>query len=175
MPIPWKAKDLFDLRGYPVCKAAYSELNNYYEKPLIQIEYKSPTINNNKKLYDFLLIRRQIHLIYDSICNVDHIQAILKNRMNYCLQKNIFSLKNLYDIYNGQEIISLDRDYQVLSRHFYRCEICQKKRGFICPKCKDQVKIYVFELKTTHGCKLCRNLYHRKCLPLGKCDCTDNE
>ena len=35
MPIPWKAIESFDLRGYSVCQKALVELKSLYEKPII--------------------------------------------------------------------------------------------------------------------------------------------
>ena len=35
MPIPWKAIESFDLRGYSVSKVSSAELKVYYNKPLI--------------------------------------------------------------------------------------------------------------------------------------------
>lgn len=133
----------FDLRGYSVCKTAHAELRSYYEKPLLEIPRNSILIKN-PTLYEFLILKRQVHLIYDSICNLDLIEPLMKRKLNYCLKINLFSMKNLYDIYNGQETPILKRDYEILSRHFYRCEICQKRRGYICPACKNPVKIFVF-------------------------------
>ena len=169
MPIPWKAVEEFDLRGYPVCKTAYAELKSYYQKCLVEIPRDSPVVKQSQRLYDFLVLKRQVHLIYDSICNLDLIHPLLKSKLNYCLQINLFSMKNLYDIYNGQESLSLERDYEILSKHFYRCEFCESKKGYICPKCKDPVKIFPFELRDTHGCKNCRKLFHRKCLFYREC------
>ena len=102
MPIPWKAIENFDLRGYSVSKVSSAELKVYYNKPLIEISKDNPAIKKSQRLYDFLVLKRQIHLIYDSICNLDLIEPLLKNKLNYCLQMNLFSMKNLYDIYNGQ-------------------------------------------------------------------------
>jgi hypothetical protein len=143
MPIPWRAMENFDLRGYSVCKTAHAELRSYYEKPLLEIPRNSILIKN-PTLYEFLILKRQVHLIYDSICNLDLIEPLMKRKLNYCLKINLFSMKNLYDIYNGQETPILKRDYEILSRHFYRCEVCQKRRGYICPACKNPVKIFVF-------------------------------
>lgn len=174
-PIPWKAMEEFDLRGYTVCKKAHAEIRSYMDKPIIEIKNDSSIVKKSKRLYDFLVIKRQIHLIYDSICNLDLIEPLLRDKLNYCLKNNLFSLKNLYDIYNGQETMRMQREYEILSRHFYRCEVCQKKKGYNCPVCKDPVKIFPFELKETLGCKACRKLYHRKCLPSGKCLCQQDE
>ncbi len=39
--------------------------------------------------------------MYDSICNLDLMEPLMKKKLNYCVKPNLFSLKNLYDIYNG--------------------------------------------------------------------------
>ena len=78
MPIPWKALEEFDLRGYTVCKKAQAELKSFFDKPIIEIKSDNPIVKKSKKLYDFLVIKRQIHLIYDSICNLDLIEPLLK-------------------------------------------------------------------------------------------------
>ena len=39
--------------------------------------------------------------MYDSICDLELMEPLLKKKLNYCLKQNLFSLKNLYDIYNG--------------------------------------------------------------------------
>lgn len=173
MPIPWKALQKFDLSGYSVSKTAYAELKIYYQKPIVQLKRDNPIIKDNQRLYQFLVIRRQIHLIYDSICNIDLIEPLMKKRENYCLKINLLSMKNLYDIYHGQQTSRLQRDYDILSKHFYKCQVCQKRKGYICPICKDPVKIFPFELKQTFGCTACRKLYHRKCIPSGVCKCKE--
>lgn len=154
-----------------MCKEAWAELNARYEKPIVEIKKDNPIIKQNKTLYEFLVVKRQMHLIYDSICNLDLIEPLMKKCENYCLKINLFSMKNLYDIYHGRETTRLQRDYEILSKHFYRCDICQKRKGYICPICKDPVKIFPFELKENVGCSFCRKLYHRKCLPSGQCKC----
>lgn len=98
--------------------------------------------------------------MYDTICNVDFIVNLLGNRINYCLKQNIFSLKNLYDIYNSQEELHVKRAVDSLSTHFYQCADCQKK-GFKCKSCNNPVKIFTFELRSTKGCAKCKKLYHR--------------
>lgn len=49
--------------------------------------------------------------MYDSICNVELIDNLMKNKANYCLKIYLFSMKNLYDIYNGQETVKIRKDY----------------------------------------------------------------
>lgn len=71
--------------------------------PLIEIRHDEPVVYENKILYDFLVLKRQLHLMYDSICNTELMEKTFPKRINYFLKKNIFSLRNLYDVYNGHE------------------------------------------------------------------------
>lgn len=47
--------------------------------------------------------------MYDTICNSELVDKMFGNKINYCLKDNHFSLKNLYDIYNGLEISNFQR------------------------------------------------------------------
>lgn len=102
IPILWKAMESFDLRGYSVCKKSFIEIKSLYERPIIQINNEANIVKNNAKLFNFLILKRQLHLMYDSICNTEFIERLLGDRINYCLKLNLFSLKNLYDVYNSQ-------------------------------------------------------------------------
>jgi hypothetical protein len=59
-------------------------------------------------------------------------EKLFGSRINYCLKRNLFSLKNLYDIYNGHEKPHIEGEYGILVKHFYKCEICQTKKGRLC-------------------------------------------
>ncbi len=69
--------------------------------PIIELRHDEKVVFEHKILYDFLVLKRQLHLMYDSICNTEYMEKTFTKRINYCLKKNLFSLKNLYDIYNG--------------------------------------------------------------------------
>jgi hypothetical protein len=60
--------------------------------------------------------------MFDSICNTDFMVSLLGQRINYCLKLNLFSLKNLYDIYNSQEEVYLSKIVDSLGTHFYQCK-----------------------------------------------------
>ena len=45
--------------------------------------------------------------MYDSICNPDFMNKTFGKKINYVLKRNLFSLKNLYDIYNGHEFAQI--------------------------------------------------------------------
>lgn len=169
--VPWKALESFDLRGYNVCQAAFLEIKSLEERPILKINNESQIVETNQKLFNFLILKREIHLMYDSICNTEFIERLLKHKLNYCLQINLFSLKNLYDIYNGQEEVTLGKTIDSLRAHFYQCKECQKK-GYKCKSCNNPVRIFPFELRTTKGCSKCRKLYHRVCFQIKGCLCS---
>ena len=139
--------------------------------PLIEINYDEKIVYENKPLYDFLVLKRQLHLMYDSICNIDFMERTFPKRLHYFLKKNIFSLKNLYNVYNGHETPQIEKDFAILQRHFYKCDDCQKQKGKICKMCNTPPKIFSFELRDTYSCKHCRNIYHRRCLKNNICPC----
>jgi hypothetical protein len=172
--IPYKAREDFDLRGYNVSKAGYERIKRYFEKAIIEIGYEDAVVKRNRRLYEFLILRRQVHLMYDSICNSELMDKMLRGRLNYCLRQNLFSLKNLYDIYNGHETPALEREFAILAKHFYKCETCQDRKGRICAVCNHPPKIFAFELRETHSCPHCHKISHRRCLANGKCPCEIN-
>lgn len=55
IPIPQKAKEEFDLRGYSVCKRALEEIKSLYEKAIIEInvfnQEDNKMMKQNRKLY----------------------------------------------------------------------------------------------------------------------------
>lgn len=169
--MPHKARNEFDLRGYPVSRRSYEIIKLYYEMPIIEFRHDEKVVYEHKALYDFLVLKRQLHLMYDSICNTEYMEKTFTKRLHYCLKKNLFSLKNLYDIYNGHELAHIDKDFAILQRHFYKCEICQSRKGRLCHLCNNLPKIFSFELRDTYSCKHCHNIYHRRCLSNNICPC----
>ena len=68
-------------------KRAYDKIRLYFDKPIInEIKYESPIVRKNKKLYEFLILKRQLHLMYDSICNSELMDKMLRGRTNYLLR-----------------------------------------------------------------------------------------
>lgn len=139
--------------------------------PIIELRHDEKVVFEHKILYDFLVLKRQLHLMYDSICNTEYMDKTFTKRLNYCLKRNLFSLKNLLDIYNGHETGQIEKDFAILQRHFYKCEICQTRKGRLCHICNNPPKIFAFELRDTYSCKHCRNIYHRRCLKDNICPC----
>lgn len=68
--IVWKILENFDCRSYPVSKMGEAEINELYNVPLIEIDYNHRLVKTQNNLFQALLLKRQIHLIYDMICNL---------------------------------------------------------------------------------------------------------
>jgi hypothetical protein len=109
--------------------------------------------------------------MYDSICNPVLMERLFDKKNNYFLKRNLLSLKNLKDIYNGYEGPTMEKEFNFLVKHFYKCDTCQSRKGHICAFCQHPPKIFSFELKETYSCKNCSKIYHRRCMKNGKCPC----
>jgi hypothetical protein len=72
-------------------------------------------------------VKRQLHLVFDIICDPNIIFQLLEKRVNLCLKQNIFSLKNLYDISNGSLMKLVEGCYSIIVRHIDYCKVCLKK------------------------------------------------
>ena len=103
------------------------EIERYYKHPIIEIEERSKLVQHNKSLFEFLVMKRQLHLMYDTICDPKLMQGLLENRMNLCLKQNLFSLKDLYEIYNGSLYKILMGYYAILIKHVDFCKSCSKR------------------------------------------------
>ena len=95
------------MRGYTVCKKAFNDIHAYYDKAVIEIPLDALVIQRSRILFEFLVVKRQIHLMYDSICNIELMEGVLRKKLNYCLKQNLFSLHNLYNVYNNTELANL--------------------------------------------------------------------
>lgn len=54
-PIPWRILEEFDCKQYRVSKMALSEIDKFYDKPIIEIDYSSALIYRNKVLSEFMV------------------------------------------------------------------------------------------------------------------------
>lgn len=78
----------------------------------------------NKKMFDFMVKKRSLHLIYDMICNPFLVEDLIQDNKNLLLKMNLFSLKNFYDIKNGSLDHTIDRYLKLLKAHVEGCSKC---------------------------------------------------
>jgi len=69
------------------------------------------------------LKKRELHLIYDMICESIYVLDIIGNRQNLLLKKNLFSLKNLQEIYDGSLLQVIERAVTLLRKHISKCQV----------------------------------------------------
>jgi len=168
--IPWYVLENWDFKNYTVCKEGKEELDKFYTKYINRIELTSDVVKKNKHLYDALVMKRQLHLIFDMLCQTSFILDFMETDGNLLLKQNIFSIKNLYDIHNGSLYKHMENWYTILSKHIMSsCQTCQSK-GKICIICNDSGnKLFPFDIKNTSFCPKCKRFYHARCLQVKKC------
>jgi len=166
--IPWRVTNEFDFKLYHVCRKARDEMKICYNKPCILIGLDSKLLRTSKTFYDALVMKRQLHLIFDMICESSVVLDLVGDNANLLLKENLFSLKNLSEINNGAMDRYMQKMYNMLNGHIIGCSSCQKK-GKVCALCKNPTKIFPYDIKNTSVCKSCKTLYHARCLQLNQC------
>lgn len=174
MRIPWKVLEDFDLQQYTVCNNVSTELDNFYDKSSLELFYTAPVVSKHKDLQSFLLLKMELHLLYDSICRPNIITDIMPAYTNLLLKRNLLSIKNFVEIKNGS-LEKSARDWISKFRpHFTGCPRC-KLKGKTCASCGDaENMIYLFEVENTRICKRCKQVYHRACWAVKGCVNCDN-
>lgn len=68
-------------------------------------------------------MKRETHLMYDMICDEKLMENLLKDRMNLLVKENIFSLKNLNEIFDGSLKKLLENCQKFIIMHFDSCQV----------------------------------------------------
>ena len=160
--IPQKIIKEFDFSLHDISKEGLQEVKDLLSKPIIKLPYENEIVLKHEELYEFLILRRQLHLIFEAMCNADLMKILLETRLNLILRENLFSLQNLIDIHKGTLKEELYKVNKVAIEHFSQCETCCKKAS-ICSVCNDKKPIYFFEIKSTKVCETCKRVFHAKC------------
>ncbi len=169
MRIPWKVLEEMDLDVYTVCNNVAAELENSYDKPTLELLPSSNIVKKHSNLQVFLLLKKELHLLYDSICRPSIVSDLMPSYLNLLLKKNLLSVKNFIEINQGSLITRLKDWLKQFKDHFRGCERCQLK-GRICGGCGDPgQKVFYFEIGTTRICKRCKAIYHKTCWAVKGC------
>ena len=59
-------------------------------------------------------MKRQLHLIFDMICESNYVLDLMGTNSNLLLKINLFSLKNLSDIHTGAMQKYMERCFNIL-------------------------------------------------------------
>ena len=120
--IPWKVNETFDVNSFPVSKRAYDKIKKIYYRPIIVFKRDSPFKKIQNMSY-FLLLRKQIHLIFEAICTP---ALVLKEfeRLEHLLVKEVYlSLHNIEEIINQKLIHLLESESARFTQHFLTCPV----------------------------------------------------
>lgn len=69
------------------------------------------------------VLKREVHLIYNMICDEKLVESMLPDRLNLVLKENIFSLRNLCEIHDGCLPRILEKIIKYLFFHFDSCQV----------------------------------------------------
>lgn len=167
--IPWKASEDFDLKPYTVSAAIAAELEANYDRPILEIPTDSIMIKKYPSFSNFLLLRLELHLLYDSICRPSIVADLMPGYLNLLLKQVLLSVKNMTEIKAGTLQEKLKTWLVQFKEHFEGCEHCIPK-GRLCSTCKDpNNRVFVFEVMTTKVCKQCHHIYHKTCWAVKNC------
>ena len=107
MRIPWKVLEEFDLNLYSVCNSISSELENTYDKPTLELHSDSLIVKKFPAIKQFLLMKKELHLLYDSICRPSIVSDFMPSYLNLLIKKNLLSIKNFVEISQGTLLTKL--------------------------------------------------------------------
>ena len=68
-------------------------------------------------------MKRQLHLMYDMICESPYVLDLMGTNANLLLKQNLFSMKNLTEIKDGAMQRYMDLNYDILKKHVAGCPV----------------------------------------------------
>lgn len=102
------------------------------------------------------------------ICDISMMHNLMQDKLNLVLKENLFSLKNLTEIFNGSLHKYLEKCLEIFFQHVNKCQHCLQK-GRNCEICKSEKKIFIFELGNMFRCLHCKRVYHLECSKNNEC------
>ena len=163
MRIPWKVLEEFDLKLYTVSNNVAVELESFYDKPTLELSHSSSIVKKNANISVYIILQRELHLLYDTICRPSIVADLMPNYLNLLLKKNMLSVKNFVEIESGTLLSKMNEWLHQFKDHFEGCDRCSKK-GIVCNQCNDiDNKVFIFNIRDSKICKKCSRIYHRVC------------
>ena len=162
----------WNFKKYPISKEAKNILEKWYEKPVIYITKKDQICKNNNDLYQAILLKKKIHIIFD-LMKCDEKENIIKNilgKYDYLvLRENFFSLRDLVEINDMSFFDKINEFEKKLENHILNeCNICHYEGGK-CLMCENNEKIYAFDVENVIYCNKCKLLFHKNCVEFHAC------
>lgn len=110
----------WSFKKFQISKQARDLLTLWYDKPVIHIKQKDPVIKESSLLHTAIVMRRKIHKIFD-LMKCENLENFVFNTLgahrHFILKENLFSLKDLVDIYEYRLINKLTEFLQKFENH----------------------------------------------------------
>ena len=162
----------WDFSKFSISKKAKELLTKYYKEPIINIKATNELIHKSSNLKRCIVLKRKIHRIFDLIlCQPEELALNFLGDYKYLvLNENMFSLNDLSEIHN---LTFYEKIYEIFIKFenhvLYECKVCEYK-GKNCFNCNNDEKLKAWDIDNSFFCKICLNIYHRKCSLVHLCN-----
>lgn len=111
-----------DFSSYFVSRKAMAKIKEAHFAPFIELR-NHPNLRKNKTISHFLVLRKEMHLVFEAICK----RKLIFNqfeKMEHLLAKDIFvSLQNIEEILNFKLVHLLEEERGKFREHFLNCPV----------------------------------------------------
>jgi hypothetical protein len=116
----------WNFKKFPISNEARAIIEKWYDKPVIHIKSTDFILKSSSQLKTAVVLKRKIHKIFDLLrCpNVDaFVLSTLGKHKYFVLKENLFSLKDLCEIYDYTLIYKLKHYFKLFEDHLMTCEV----------------------------------------------------
>ena len=165
--IPYFILKKWCFEKFSISKSAKNILLKWYNQPIIYFKKNEEILYKIRQLAKIIEIKKVINNIIDTMkCKnrIKIIEDILGEYEYIALKENLFSMKDLVEIYNDIFYNKMLEFKNKFVRHISgECSDC-KYEGEFCEKCRRNEIIYFYDFKKILYCKKCRKCFHIKCV-----------
>lgn len=162
--VPWKVVKSLDFGTYKVSKTGANLLDNHFNEPFMLFG-KSFNYEKNAEFSRFVIMRKMIHLMFDTICDTELMLKIFKEKEHLFARELYLSPKNTTEI--SLLLNFLNSEITKFRVHFDQCPKCEVKKRK-CQVCQKR-DIFSFDITNTVLCHTCGYLFHSNCFQKGMC------
>ena len=120
--VPWKFAESYDTTTYSVSKRAFAKIKKLYYRPIFQLK-RSATLKTIPNMSYFLLLRKEVHLIFESIC---HKPLVMRefDKLEHLLVREVYiSLHDVEEIVSLKLVHLLENECIRFTQHFNGCPV----------------------------------------------------
>ncbi|XP_076824826.1 differentially expressed in FDCP 8-like isoform X1 [Clavelina lepadiformis] len=173
---PARVVQNWDHTPQKVCRQSYQFLSRMFVRPVLDLENVNPVLFNYvedlkevQKMREDILKMKPYFLACSSALEL-RILCKLQDRQHFVETSNMYSMKDLSDIFTGLLTPHLREIHGQFVQHIKSdCVGCQAK-GFICEVCNDGKVLYPFD-DMVSSCPNCLAVFHSDCFSISHALC----